>query len=197
MNLYETVRPIPRDAVVNILDLIAFVLITPELIGEVRLNLLTSWIRRILGGQNRTRVIVASFFIAGRIAQYFGIPRGYGHFLFLAGVAFLIATLFALINRYVKTTPTRQLMLVLGASLFVCARMIGIFVALQAAGRSASRARGSRPSGRVTAPGGRSRPHGVAMMLHPRRPPDQETFGCRRSYPSPFSIASSSAPPAT
>ena len=132
MNLYETARSIPHDAVANSLDLIAFILITPELIGEVRLNLLTSWIRRVLGGQNRTLVIVASFFIAGRLAGYFGIPRGYGHFLFLAGVAFLIVTLFTLINRYVKTTPTRQLMLVLGACLFVSARMIGIFFALQA-----------------------------------------------------------------
>jgi hypothetical protein len=133
MNLYQAARAIPHDAVVNVLDLIAFVLITPEIIGEVRLNLLTSWIRRILGGENRTWVIVASFFIAGRIAAYLGIPRGYGHFLVLAGIAFLIATLFMLINRTVKTTPSRQLLLVLGAILFVCARMIGIFAALQAA----------------------------------------------------------------
>lgn len=134
MNLYAAIRAIPHDAVVNILDLVAFVLITPELIGEARLNLLTSWIKRVLGGQNRTLVIVASLFIAGRIAGYFGIPRGYGHFLFLAGVAFLIATLFTLINNYVKTTPSRQVMLLLGAALFVCARMIGIFTALQNAG---------------------------------------------------------------
>ena len=134
MHLYATIRNIPHDAVVNILDLIAFVLVTPEIIGETRLNLLTSWIKRIFGGQGRTLVIVASLFIAGRIAGYFGIPRGYGHFLFLAGTAFLIGTLFMLINSYVKTTPSRQVMLLLGASLFVCARMIGIFTALQAAG---------------------------------------------------------------
>jgi hypothetical protein len=134
MHLYATIRNIPHDAVVNILDLIAFVLVTPEIIGETRLNLLTSWIKRIFGGQSRTLVIVASLFIAGRIAGYFGIPRGYGHFLFLAGTAFLIGTLFMLINSYVKTTPSRQVMLLLGAALFVCARMIGIFTALQAAG---------------------------------------------------------------
>jgi uncharacterized protein involved in response to NO len=134
MNLYAAVRAIPHEAVANILDLVAFVLITPEIIGEARLTLLTSWIKRILGGQNRTLVIVASFFIAGRIIGYFGIARGYGRFLFLMGTAFLIGMLFMLIDRYVRTTPSRQVMLVLGALLFVCARMIMIFTALQEAG---------------------------------------------------------------
>jgi predicted phage tail protein len=134
MNLYASIRTIPHEAVANILDLVAFVLITPEIIGEARLALLTSWIKRVLGGQNRTLVIVVSFFIAGRIAGYAGIPRGYGHFLFLAGTAFLIGTVFMLIDRYVKTTPSRQVMLVLGALLFVCARMIMIFTSLQEAG---------------------------------------------------------------
>ena len=124
---------IPHDAVMNGLDLLAFVLITPELIGEARLNKLTSWIRRILGGENRTVLIVLAMFLAGRTARYFGIPRGYSHLLFLAGVSALIAALFLMINRFVKTTPSRQLMLVLGAALFVCARMIGIFFALQGA----------------------------------------------------------------
>jgi hypothetical protein len=130
MILLEALRGIPHDAVTNILDLIAFVLITPEIIGEARLNLLTSWIRRFLGGENRALFIVMSFFIAGRVVAYFGIPRGYGHFLFLIGGAVLIATLLMLINRTVRATPSRQVMLVLGASLFVCARMIGIFAAL-------------------------------------------------------------------
>jgi hypothetical protein len=134
MNLYEAARNIPREVVVNALDLMAFVLVTPELIGEARLNLLTSWIKRILGGENRTLLIVVSLFVAGRIVRALGIPRGYGHFLFLAAIGLLIGALFMLINRFVRSTPSRQLMLLLGASLFVCARMIGIFVALESAG---------------------------------------------------------------
>jgi hypothetical protein len=134
MNLIEAVRTIPHDVVVNVLDLAAFVLITPEIIGEARLNLMTSWIKRILGGENRTFIIVISLLIAGRIIRYLGIPRGYGHFLFLAAIGFLIAAMFMLINRLVKTTPSRRSMLALGAALFVCARMIGIYVALQGMG---------------------------------------------------------------
>jgi hypothetical protein len=134
MNLIESARTIPHDVVVNVLDLVAFILITPEIIGEARLDLLTTWIRRILGGENRTFVIVVSLFIAGRIVGVLGIPRGYGHFLSLAAIGCLIAMLFMLINRYVRSTPSRQLMLILGAALFVCARMIGIFVALEGAG---------------------------------------------------------------
>jgi hypothetical protein len=134
MNLYQAASAVPREAVVNILDLIALVLSTPEIIGEVRLNRLTSRIRRIPGGENRTLVIVVSLFIAGRIGGLFGIPRGFGRLLFLAAIGFLIATLFMEINRYVKATQSRRLMLVLGAALFACARMIGIFVALQGAG---------------------------------------------------------------
>jgi hypothetical protein len=134
MNLYAAIRAVPHEAVANILDLIAFVLITPEIIGEARLALLASWIKRIVGGQNRTLVIVVSLFIAGRIIGYFGVPRGYGRVLFVMGTAFLIGMVFMLIDRHVRTTPSRQVMLLLGASLFVCARMIGIFTALQAAG---------------------------------------------------------------
>jgi len=134
MNIYQTIRAIPHDAVVNILDLMAFVLITPELIGERRLDLLTFWIRRIFGGENRTLLIVLSLFVGGRIARYLGIPRGLEHFLILIGAAVLIGALFMLINRFVRTTPSRQLMLVLGAALFVAARLIGIFVALNAPG---------------------------------------------------------------
>jgi hypothetical protein len=132
MNIYQAARAIPHDAVTNFLDLVAFVLITPEIIGERRLNLLTSLIRRILGGENRTWLIVASLFIAGRVVGYLGVPRGWGHFLVLLAIAVLMGGLFMLINRLVKTTPSRQLMLILGAALFVCARMIGIFVALEA-----------------------------------------------------------------
>jgi len=130
--MYQALLSIPHDAVMNGLDLLAFVLITPELIGEARLNKLTSWIRRILGGENRTILIVLALFLAGRLAGHFGIPRGYSHLLFLAGAGALIAALFLMINRFVKATPSRQLMLVLGAALFVCARVTGIVFALQA-----------------------------------------------------------------
>ncbi len=51
----------------------------------------------------------------------------------LAGIAVLIAALFMLINRFVKTTPSRHLMLVLGATLFVCARPVGGFVSHEGA----------------------------------------------------------------
>jgi hypothetical protein len=134
MDLIAAARAIPHDVIVNVLDLVAFVLITPEIIGGARLDLFTSWIRRILGGENRTLVIVVSLFIAGRIVRALGIPRGYGHFLSLTAIFCLIAMLFMLINRFVRSTPSRQLMLILGAALFVCARMIGIFVALGGAG---------------------------------------------------------------
>jgi hypothetical protein len=134
MSLYSVASAVPHDAVVNMLDLAAFVLVTPEIIGEARLNLLTSWIKRLLGGENRTFIIVVSLIIAGRLVRYLGVSRGYGHFLFLAAIGLLIAALFMLINRVVKRTPSRQLMLVAGAALFVCARMIGIFVALQGPG---------------------------------------------------------------
>ena len=94
---------------------------------------MVSWIRRIPGGEHRTLPIVVALFLAGRIARYFGIPRGYSHLPLLAGMGTLIAALFRLISRFVKTTPSRQLMLVLDAALFVYARMIGIFFALQGA----------------------------------------------------------------
>jgi hypothetical protein len=131
MSLIDTIREVPHDAVTNMLDLAAFVLVTPEIIGESRLDLLTAWIKRILGGENRTLVIVVSLLIAARILRALGVPRGFGHFLFLAAIGLLVAALLMLINRFVKTTPSRQLLLLLGASLFVCARLIGIFAALQ------------------------------------------------------------------
>jgi hypothetical protein len=133
MKLYQIVTAIPHDAIANILDLIAFVMVTPEIIGERRLSLLASWIRRIFGGENRTWLLVLSLFIASRIVRSLDVPRGFGHFLVVAGIAVLIAALFMRINSFVKTVPSRQLMLLLGAMLFVCARLIGIFVALQGA----------------------------------------------------------------
>jgi predicted phage tail protein len=133
MDVWQTIGALPYEAVTNMLDLAAFVLITPELIGEKRLDLLTYWIRRIFGGENRTLLIVVSLFIAGRIARYLGVPGGVGHFLILAGIAVLIGGLFMLIHRFVTTTPSRQLMLVLGAMLFVSARLIGIYVAVEEA----------------------------------------------------------------
>ena len=130
MNPFEFIRSMPHDVIANVLDLMAFVFVTPELIGEARLNKLAAWIQRLFGGENRTLIIVVALIVAGRTARYLGFPTGLGHILVLAGIAFLIVVAFGLINRFVKTTPSRQVMLVLGAALFVTARFVGIFAAL-------------------------------------------------------------------
>jgi ABC-type Na+ efflux pump permease subunit len=117
---------LPAGAVVNALDLIAFILVTPELIGERRFDALTGWVRRVLGRERRLIGIVVGVVAAGQVARLLGVPHGVWRLSLLIGGAFLIVTLFALIRDYARRLPSRQLMLGLGAVAFVLARLIGI-----------------------------------------------------------------------
>lgn len=130
MGLYETARNLPHDAVVNVLDLIAFVLITPEVIGERRHQAFTAWLVRLFGGEKRRLLIILSVAAAGAITRSLGILVGHGRFLALLCIAALLLSLFVVLGRLIRTAPSRRLLLGLGASIFVAARLTAIFFVL-------------------------------------------------------------------
>jgi hypothetical protein len=126
--IYLTTQNFPRDAFTNILDLISFVLVAPEIIGEERMDAFIEWLHRI----SVTYIILIVRFVAATIVNAFGFASGTAHFIFVLGVIPFIAGLFWLIEQYMNNTTSKRIMLVLGAMIFVCARMLAIISAFQA-----------------------------------------------------------------
>jgi hypothetical protein len=137
---------IRSDTAKEVIDLLAFILVTPDLIGTERLGEFTQLAQDLYSrasvDPNLSSTISSAFSAAMIIVLIFVLgrygPRFRGRILvYWVGaslITFLAAVLIAQMALYFKGTTTTRLMLLAGAMLFFANRVMGIYLSIRSHG---------------------------------------------------------------
>lgn len=116
-----------HDTILNILDLISFVLVMPDIIGPERLQELGRILRQILrSGTTNVALAVIAVTVAASL-NYLGLHQLLLVSLLASIAATVLANLFSTLEKYLSRAPASRSMLLAGASLFFITRSLAIF----------------------------------------------------------------------